>query len=96
MSKIHASTLGARPRPVMYRSSLQPMMQDLLRELADIDFEHDAALDRLEGSTDDPYLKGLLAERLRANHHARREPYLRRLADLQAQATRRTGLRRFI
>ncbi len=96
MFKIHASVPGVRPRSRMYPSRLQPMMQDLLRELADIDFEHDAALERLERSSEAPWLKRQLAERLRANHHARREPYLRQLADLQAQATRRTGLRRFI
>ena len=72
-------------------------MQDLLRTLADIDFEHDAALDRLEDSAADPSVKGQLAERLKAHHRARREPVVRKLAELQAKATgRRTGLRRFI
>jgi hypothetical protein len=70
------------------------MMQDVLRRLADIDFEHDMALDRLEQTTQDPNLKGQLAERLKARHRERREPYVRMLADLQAKATRKVGLLR--
>jgi hypothetical protein len=97
VSNRYASSSGAWSRPSFYPSSLQPKMQDLLRTLADIDFEHDAALDRLEESAEDPSLKGMLLERLKAHHRARREPVLRKLAELQAKATRRrTGLRRFI
>jgi len=68
------------------------MMQDVLRHLADIDFEHEAALEQLEETTQDPNLKGLLAERLQARHRERREPYVRLLADLQATVTRKIGL----
>jgi hypothetical protein len=80
----------------MYSPQLQPRMQDVLRTLADIDFEHDVALDRLEESTHDPCVKGQLAERLKAHHRERREPYVRMLADLQAKATRETGLLRLM
>ena len=96
MSNRNASSAGAWSRPPMYRSTVQPMMQDLLRALADIDHEHDLALGRLEESAEDPQLKGQLAERLKARHRALREPVVRKLADLHARATRRTGLRRFL
>jgi hypothetical protein len=72
------------------------MMQEVLRTLADIDFEHDVALRRLEASSADASLKGQLAERLKARHRERREPYARMLTELHARAMRRTGLRRFI
>ena len=96
MSNRHASSSGARSRPSMYPSQLQPRMQDVLRTLADIDFEHDVALDRLEESTQDSSVKVQLAERLKAHHRERREPYVRMLADLQAEATRKTGLLRLM
>jgi hypothetical protein len=71
----------------MYQSHVEPMMQDLLRALADIDFEHDEALERLEESTPDATLKALLAERLKLRHRERRAPYVKMLADLHAKAT---------
>ena len=87
-----SARLGAWTHTRIYSPKLQPMMQDVLRRLADIDFEHDAALDRLEETTHDPVLKSQLAERLKSRHRERREPYLRQLADLQAQASRKVGL----
>ena len=94
MSNPSASSSRAWSGPVMYSSELQPQMQDVLRTLADIDFEHDVALTRLEESAQDPDLKARLAERLKAHHRERREPYVRMLDDLQAKATRETGLLR--
>jgi hypothetical protein len=79
----------------MYSSKLQPMMQDVLRTLADIDFEHDVALGRLAETSDDAGLKAQLAERLKRRHRERREPYVRMLTELHERATRRSGLRRF-
>ena len=94
MSNPFASSSRARTSPLMYWSELQPRMQDVLRTLADIDFEHDVALTRLEETTQDPTLKARLAERLNARHRECREPYVRMLDELQAKATRKTGLLR--
>ena len=96
MSNRSVPSSGAWSHPRMYSSQLQPQMQDVLRRLADIDFEHDVALDRLEESARDATVKRQLAERLRARHLERREPYVRMLSDLQAKATRKTGLLRLI
>lgn len=96
MSNRSATTSGAWSRPRMYSAQLQPRMQEVLRQLADIDFEHDAALDRLERSACEPCLKGQLAERLMARHRELRAPYLRMLDDIQAKVTRKTGLLRLI
>jgi hypothetical protein len=94
MSNPFATSSRAWRSPLMYSSELQPRMQDVLRTLADIDFEHDVALDRLDETTQDPTLKARLIERLKAHHRERREPYVRMLDDLQAKATRETGLLR--
>jgi hypothetical protein len=96
MFRNHAIASRAWSRPSLYSAKVQPLMQEVLRRLADIDFEHDAALGRLEASSEDAKLKGQLAERLKARHRERREPYVRMLTDLHARATRRTGLRRFL
>jgi hypothetical protein len=96
MFKNHAIAPRAWSRPSLYPSNVQPLMQEVLRRLADIDFEHDVALGRLEASSEDAGLKRHLAERLKARHRERREPYVRMLTDLHARATRRTGLPRFL
>jgi hypothetical protein len=95
MFKNHAIASRARSRLSLYSSKVQPMMQDVLRRLADIDFEHDVALGRLAESSADAGLKGQLAERLKARHRERREPYVRMLTELHERAIRRTGRHRF-
>jgi hypothetical protein len=67
------------------------MMQDLLRTLANIDFEFDVSIEKLERSETDPAFKRKIAEKLRDQHRERREPYIRLLADLHNRAMPRVA-----
>jgi hypothetical protein len=71
----------------VYLPHIQPLMQDLLRTLANIDFEHEIELEKLEASPMDPAFKRQIRERLKERHRERRDPYVHHLAELQAQAT---------
>jgi hypothetical protein len=76
------SAMGVQARPPIYQPHVQPVMQDLLRILADLDYEHDAAVEQLEASATETNLKAVLAERLKVRHRERRQPYVQMLADL--------------
>ena len=64
-----------------------PLMQDLLRTLANIDFEHEIEMEKLEASTMEAAFKRQIRERLKERHRERREPYVQHLAELHTQAT---------
>jgi hypothetical protein len=72
-------------RPV-YSPNLHATMAALLSTLANIDFEHEREMDALAGSAVKGVVREHIAERLRSRHRERREPYVERLLDLQAQA----------
>ncbi len=71
--------------PRYYSAAALPLIQSLLSTLADIELELEQECDKIRSITDSE-LKGLMLERLQAKHLARREPYVRRLALLQASA----------
>jgi hypothetical protein len=75
----------------MYSPEIEPMMQDLLSTLANIDFEHDVAMEKLELSATEPALKRRIAAKLSEQHRERREPYLQLLADLHDRAMPRAA-----
>lgn len=75
----------------MYSPEIGPMMHELLQTLANIDFEHDAVIEKLELSGTDPALKRKIAAKLREQHRERREPYVRLLADLHNRALPRVA-----
>lgn len=66
-----------------YSPNIQAMMQELLRTLANIDFQHEAEMDRLKQSATDEELKKYIKEKLLARHRERREPYVNLLAELR-------------
>lgn len=68
-----------------YSPALLPLIQSLLATLANMEFEFEQECERVRGATD-IQLKARVLERLRAQHQARREPYLRELAVLQQRA----------
>jgi hypothetical protein len=72
------------PRPI-YPPHLQPMMQETLRTLANIDFEHEMDVARLIESGMAPALKAGVMQKLVARHRERREPYVQLLASLRAK-----------
>jgi hypothetical protein len=67
----------------VYPADILPLMQSLLATLADIDFAHECELERFSNSGLEPEAKRLIGEALQANFQQRREPYLRRLKQLQ-------------
>ncbi|SCX90578.1 hypothetical protein [Microvirga guangxiensis] len=69
--------------PKMYSPTLQPLLQSLLSTLADIDFEYEQAKDKVSKNSPDTNLKIKVLEKLRAQHHERRMPYIQQLAVLQ-------------
>ncbi len=71
--------------PRYYSPALLPLIQSVLGTLADMEFEFEQECEKVRGTTD-IQLKARVLERLRAQHQARREPYLRELAVLQQRA----------
>lgn len=69
--------------PKMYSPHLLPLLQSLLATLADIDFEHERELEKINKNQTDTNLKIKVIEKLKAQHCERREPYIRQLAILQ-------------
>ena len=66
-----------------YSPSIDSMMREVLHTLRNIDFQHDAELERLEISRTDEELKSYIKGKLLAKHRARREPYVELLAELR-------------
>jgi hypothetical protein len=75
----------------MYSPEIGPMMQDLLQTLANIDFDHEVMIEKLELSATDPALKRKIGDKLRDQHRERREPYVRLLAELHDRAMPRVA-----
>lgn len=73
-----------------YPPETQGLMQTLLFMLADIDFEHESEISRLEQSPAHEDIKRRLRAKLREEHRIRREPYLRHLAQLHLGARPRS------
>lgn len=78
-------SMSETTRPRMYPPHLQPMMQETLRTLANIDFEHETDVARLIESGMAPTLKSGVMHKLVLRHRERREPYVQLLASLRAQ-----------
>jgi hypothetical protein len=78
-------------QPSMYSPEIGPMMQDLLQTLANIDFDHEVMIEKLELSATDPALKRKIGDKLRDQHCERREPYVRLLAELHDRAMPRVA-----
>ncbi len=69
----------------MYSPTLQPLLQSLLSTLADIDFAYDCEREKISKTSPDINLRIRVLEKLKAQHQARRAPYLHQLAKLQEQ-----------
>ena len=83
---------SAAEAPIVYSAAIEPMMREILQTLANIDFEHDMALEKLELSETDPAFKRKIAKRLAEQHQERRDPYVRLLAELHNRAMPRAVL----
>lgn len=67
----------------IYSPATQPLLQSLLSTLADIDFEYEQKRDTISKSATDVNLRIRVLEKLKAQHHERRMPYIQQLAVLQ-------------
>lgn len=81
---------GHRDQPRMYSSTAQPLLQSLLSTLADIDFEYEQAKEKVTKGSPDLNLKIRVLEKLKAQHHERRMPYIQQLAVLQERLISRS------
>ncbi len=66
-----------------YSPTIDSMMREVLHTLGNIDFQHDAELERLKMSRTDEELKSYIKGKLLAKHRARREPYVELLTELR-------------
>ena len=71
--------------PRLYSPANQPLMQNLLATLADIDFAHQREVERVTDGSGDETLKSLVVGQLKERHRQRREPYIQQLAGLEAR-----------
>jgi hypothetical protein len=76
------SKLHLRPAAT-YSPDTLPLLQSLLRTLADIDFGFQKDLETVERSKMDQALKQHTLARIKQRHHERRTPYVRELNKLQ-------------
>jgi hypothetical protein len=67
----------------VYSPELQPLMQSLLATLANIDFEYELDVSKLNRNSIDASLKARVSEKLKERHRERRDPYVRQLAGLE-------------
>lgn len=88
MSPIKVERLPAgseRRTPRMYPPDVLPLMQVLLKTLAEIDFHFQRDLETIEKSTIDRALKQRAIATLKMQHHERRAPYLLEIDRLEEQ-----------
>lgn len=78
-----ASSYKINHRHGLHAPTLESMMREVRHTLGDIDFQHEAELERLKASGVDLHSRRRIEERLYARHRARREPYVEVLAGLR-------------
>lgn len=83
--KLQGQRTRLQQKPLAYSPDILPLLQSLLRTLADIDFEFERDLELIANSTIDETLKQKAVSTLRQRHEERRTPYLREIAALQGQ-----------
>jgi hypothetical protein len=66
-----------------YSSDILPLLQNILAELADLDFAHEKNLDRIRQSPADDAEKSAMIVRLRRQHRDMREPFVHELTTLR-------------
>jgi hypothetical protein len=91
MSSItHKSPVSGMSQPAAgtYSPDMLPLMQSLLRTLADIDFEFSKDLETVQQSAVVEPLKQRAIATLRKRHHERRAPYVREINKLETQIQR--------
>ena len=78
-----SSAIGILPR--VYLPDLQPLLQSILAALADLDLVHASEAAIVRDSNADEWLKQTVIRRLEESHRARRAPYVRQLAAVEAR-----------
>ena len=77
--------IQSEPQPRVCPANIQPLMQTLLATLADIDFEHERELEKLNKSDAEPSLKATIIARLDQRHREKRQPYIEELTALETR-----------
>lgn len=86
----HTSPVSGMSQPAAgtYSPDILPLMQSLLRTLADIDFEFERDRETILKSAVEEPLKQRAIATLNKRHHERRAPYVRELDELERQIQR--------
>jgi hypothetical protein len=88
-TKLEFQALGLNQRPTpTYSPDILPLMQSLLRTLADIDFEFQKDLETVAKSSIEEPLKQRAIATLKRRHQERRAPYLREISTVEQQMKR--------
>lgn len=85
LPNVEADTGNNDAERPLYSAEPQHLIQELVRNLSHIDSEYNLRMNSLERSSTNDDLKPYIAQRLRAAHRERREPYVRQLEALRAQ-----------
>jgi hypothetical protein len=88
-----ARLLKVPPTPRFYSDQLGPSLQATLSRLADFDLQFDRELEKLMESPLAEDVRDRLVQSLRDKHGQKREPLVKRLAELHAQTRACLGLR---
>jgi len=73
----------AQALPRLYPPELQPLLQELLATLADMDCAHASDLEAVKASDAEEWLRQTVIRRLEEGHRTRRAPVVRQLEALQ-------------
>ena len=92
LPNVEADTGNNDAERPLYSAEPQRLIQELVRNLSHIDSEYNLRMSSLERSSTDDDLKPYIAQRLRAAHRERREPYVRQLEALWAQQQNSSAL----
>jgi hypothetical protein len=72
----------------VHSPAIDAMMREVRHTLGNLDFQHDADVERLERSSTDELLKNYIRGKLLARHRERRELYVELLTDLRKRQHR--------
>ena len=67
----------------LYSSELYDVIRETLHRIGDIDYQHDAELNRLDAALSDEAVKNYVKNKIRLVHQKKRQPYVDLLASLR-------------
>ncbi|KFG69305.1 hypothetical protein [Microvirga sp. BSC39] len=69
----------------LYSSELYDVIREVLHRIGDIDYQHDAELNKLGAALSDEAVKNYIKNKIRLVHQKERQPYVDLLASLRLE-----------